>query len=140
MDVEHQEGTWTQLKLFEAEVGSVRHGAGAGAGDRFGTSVSISGGTIVVGAPNDDDWGSESGAAYVFERNEGGANQWGQVKKLTVGVPSALDRFGSAVAISGNTIVVGSPYDDAGSGSGSAYIHRLEVARVYLPLVLRGSS
>ena len=31
MDVEQQEGTWTQLSLFEAEVGSVRHG-GSGEG------------------------------------------------------------------------------------------------------------
>ena len=32
MDVEHQQGTWTQLKLFEAEMGSVRHGASGDGG------------------------------------------------------------------------------------------------------------
>jgi hypothetical protein len=32
MDVEHQQGTWTQLKLFEVETGSVRHGASGDGG------------------------------------------------------------------------------------------------------------
>ena len=32
MDVEHQQGTWTQLKLFEAEMGDVRHGASGDGG------------------------------------------------------------------------------------------------------------
>jgi hypothetical protein len=95
----------------------------AGAGDRFGDAVGISGDTVVVGAPNDDDEGSESGSAFVFERNRGGRNQWGRVRMLTAEVPSALDRFGSAVAISGDTVVVGAPFGHGGFyDSGLVYV------------------
>jgi len=38
MDVEHQEGTWTQLKLFEAETGDVRHGASGDGGTEVAAS------------------------------------------------------------------------------------------------------
>ena len=52
----------------------------AAVGDGFGLSVSISGDYIVVGAPNDDDEGSNSGSAYVFKRNR---TIWIQEAKLT---------------------------------------------------------
>ncbi len=44
----------------------------------------FSGDTGMVGASGNDDTGIDSGSAYVFERNEGGINNWGEVKKLTV--------------------------------------------------------
>ena len=95
----------------------------AAAGDQFGHSVSISGDTVVVGAYADDDAGSDSGSAYVFERNAGGADNWGQVAKLTAADAAAGDQFGYSVSISGDTVVVGAPRDDdAGSDSGSAYV------------------
>ena len=50
---------------------------------RFGYSVAISGNTIVVGAYVDDiSNNTNQGAAYIFERNQGGVNNWGEVKKL----------------------------------------------------------
>ena len=73
------------------------------AGDQFGWSVSISGDTAIVGAYGDD---NSKGAAYIFERNQGGANNWGEVKKLTPSV-AAFDSFGWSVSISGDTAVVG---------------------------------
>ena len=51
------------------------------AGDKFGINVSIYGDYIVVGAMSDN---SNKGAAYVFKKDEGGTNNWGQIKKLTV--------------------------------------------------------
>jgi len=91
--------------------------------DNFGSSLSISGDTVVVGAPRDDDAGGESGSAYVFYRNQGGANAWGQVAKLTALDAAAGDWFGHAVSISGDTVVIGSYRDDdAGTNSGSAYV------------------
>ena len=58
--------------------------AGDGAADDyFGYSVSISGDTAIVGAYWDDDNGDSSGSAYIFSRDQGGADNWGQVKKLT---------------------------------------------------------
>ena len=59
----------------------------------------------------------------MFERNAGGADNWGQVKKLTASDAAAGDQFGYSVSISGDTVVVGALLDDdAGSSSGSAYV------------------
>lgn len=77
----------------------------------FGTSVSVSFDTVVVGAPYDAG-NAEPGAAYIFLRNQGGAGNWGQGKKL---IPSDVIRFGQfgySVAVSGNTVVVGARYQD----------------------------
>lgn len=86
--------------------------------DRFGGSVAISGDIVVVGAPDKDGTNSYSGAAYVFYRNQGGLNNWGQVKKLT-GSGQASAHFGESVDISDDTIVVGEPGYSLG---GQAYV------------------
>ena len=91
--------------------------------DWFGVSVAISGDTVVVGADGEDGAGIDRGAAYVFERTQGGAEGWGQVKKLTASDAMDLSSFGSSVAISENTIVVGAPRDNgAGRARGAAYV------------------
>lgn len=84
------------------------------AADHLGTSVAISGDTMVVGAP--DVGASDVGAAYVFVRDAGGA--WSQQARLAA--PGTL-AFGMSVAISGNTIVVGAPY--TASFDGAAYVY-----------------
>ena len=89
-------GNWGQVKKLIA--------GDAAAGDYFGGSVAISGDTVVVGAYGKN---SYAGAAYIYERNAGGAGNWGQVKKLTAGDAAADDYFGYSVAISGDTVVVG---------------------------------
>ncbi|MCA9184713.1 MAG: FG-GAP repeat protein, partial [Planctomycetales bacterium] len=98
-------------------------GSGTTAADRFGTSVAIDGDVIVVGAELDDPVGSASGAAYVFERHAGGANQWNETAALVASGASSGDRFGKSVSVSGGTVIVGSWFDDVGaSNSGAAYI------------------
>ncbi len=85
-----------------------------------GRSVAISGDTIVVGAGSQDE---SQGAAYVFQRNQGGAGFWGQEARLAAsdGLPGHV--FGTSVAISGNTIAVGAAQDDdRGNFSGSVYL------------------
>jgi cysteine-rich repeat protein len=97
--------------------------ADPGTGDGYGRSVSISGDTLVVGAWQEDAAGVDAGAAYVFERNQGGLDHWGQVTKLTASDAAAGDHFGNSVSISGDTVVVGADdNDDAGTSSGSAYV------------------
>lgn len=88
----------------------------------FGVSVSISGSTVVVGAPGQKD--TDTSAVFVFDRDQGGINTWGQVKKLTASDTTKSDFFGNAVAISGDTIVAGAPGADVGANSdqGEAYI------------------
>ena len=99
---------WTQrAKLTSAD---------ASTHDRFGNSIGISGDTIIVGAWRDE----ATGAAYVFQRS--GAT-WRQQARLTATDSAAEDQFGGAVAISGDTAVIGAPRDDdASTGSGSAYV------------------
>lgn len=80
------------------------------AGDQFGTSVAISGSAAIAGAPADGDAGLDSGSAYMFERVGG---VWMEVAKLTASDAAAGDRFGTGVAISGNTAIVGAPGKDS---------------------------
>jgi hypothetical protein len=97
---DEQEGWGEGEKLLPAE-----H---VEAGAEFGKAVAISGDTAVVGAPQETEGGETgAGAAYVFQRNQGGAEAWGQTAKLTAEHVEEEARFGSAVAISGNTAVVG---------------------------------
>jgi FG-GAP repeat len=92
----------------------------AAAGDVFGISEGISGDTVVVGAFNDDDGGTNSGSVYVFTRS---GTSWSQQQKLTASDAAAGDAFGFSVSISGNTVVVGAfNDDDGGTNSGSAYV------------------
>ncbi len=89
------------------------------ADDSFGCSVAISGGAAIVGALNDDDNGSESGSAYLFDTTTGN-----QIDKLLPSDGAAEDHFGYSVAISDTTAIVGAyGDDDNGSSSGSAYLY-----------------
>ena len=91
--------------------------------DGSGGAVDMDGDTIVVGASGDDENGEDVGAAYVFERNFGGANQWGLTAKLLPDDRAELDFFGIAVAIDGDMIIVGKIGDDeVALGAGAAYI------------------
>ena len=104
--------TWSQQAKLTASDGA--------AFDQFGRSVAISGATVVAGAFEDDDAGSDSGSAYVFVRS--GAS-WSQQQKLTASDAAAGDGFGVSVSISGDAAVVGAfRDDDNGSNSGSAYV------------------
>lgn len=92
--------------------------------DYFGQSVSISGETIVVSAHSEDGSGTSRGAAYVFDRNQGGTANWGEVAKLTASDTEDYDYFGISVAISLDTVVVGAYTEDgAGIYRGAAYVY-----------------
>ncbi len=90
----------------------------AAANDRFGYSIAINGDTVVVGASGKN---SNTGAAYIFERNQGGAENWGQVKKLTASDAAVNDQFGISVSINADTVVVGASGKNSPS-TGAAYI------------------
>ncbi|MCD4825661.1 MAG: FG-GAP repeat protein [Phycisphaerae bacterium] len=95
----------------------------AAASDYFGKSVAVSGSYAVSGAYGNDDAGSYSGSTYVFYKDQGGTNSWGQQAKLTASDAAAYDNFGKSVAVSGLYAIVGAHgNDDAGASSGSAYI------------------
>ncbi|MBY0506171.1 MAG: Ig-like domain-containing protein [Bryobacteraceae bacterium] len=125
--------TWTQQAYLKA--------SNTGAGDRFGTSVAISGDTIVVGASGEASNGSGqgnngalgAGAAYVFTRT---GTTWTQQAYLKASNPDPADLFGGSVGIAGDTIVVGATGESSNAtgvgggqgnsllttGSGAAYV------------------
>jgi len=92
--------------------------SGGAANDQFGWSVAISGTTAIVGSRYDDDNGSASGSAYLFDTSTGS-----QTAKLLPSDGWNGDDFGNSVAISGTTAIVGAPGDDDnGNSTGSAYL------------------
>jgi trimeric autotransporter adhesin len=86
----------------------------AGKYSTMGNSVAISGTTVVIGSP--DQGGTQPGAAYVFVKPLSGWTSMTQTAKLTPSDGHQYDAFGSAVAVSGNTVVAGSP------GRGKSYV------------------
>ncbi len=109
--------TWTQQAYLKA--------SNPGFEDEFGRVIAISGNTIVIGVPMEDstvtginntpnDLGNNSGAAYVFVRN---GTTWSQQAFLKASNTGNVDRFGIAVAISGDTIIVGAPGEASGAGN-----------------------
>jgi hypothetical protein len=105
--------TWSQQAKLTAWDGAT--------GDYFGHSVAISADTVVVGTPFDDVNYSRQGSADVFVRR---GTTWSRRQKLIASDGAADDNFGYSVAISGDTIVVGAPYDDsfAKPNRGSVYV------------------
>jgi hypothetical protein len=128
-----RDGTfWSEQDKFTTSDGS--------AYDAFGQSVSINGQYAIVGAPYDDDGGTDSGSAYIFKRD--GAT-WSEQDKLTASDGSANDHFGFSVATDGKNVIVGSANqvliaEDSGAplakkteaqstgSSGSAYVYRIQ--------------
>jgi len=89
-------------------------------GDALGRAVALSGARIVAGACFDDDAGYDSGSAYVFVDTDG---EWSEEAKLVPADGLEFDGFGDAVAIDGQTVLVGAWRDDHGAvDSGSAYL------------------
>ena len=112
----HSFGTWAQEAYIKAANNETL--------DEFGTSVSLSGNYLAVGAPEESENldlivnGStapngnglaSSGAVYLYERT--GAT-WAPVAYLKVPSPDSGDRLGSEISLSGNTLAVSAPEED----------------------------
>lgn len=129
---------WTQEAYLKA--------SNTDEGDQFGWSLSLSGDVLVVGAPGedsnstglegdqDDDSSPDSGAVYVFQRT---GTSWSQAAYLKASNSEEGDEFGWSVAVSGDTLAVGSREEDSGatglngeqddasaSSSGAVYVFR----------------
>lgn len=110
--------------------------------DEFGAAIALYGSTMAVGVPGDDNGDaayfgtlvlddsnrssvlaelnqnntlSNSGAVYIFERRSNGS--WQLVQIIKAAKPNTEDRFGQAIAMHGNTLVIAAPNDDS-SASG----------------------
>lgn len=112
----------------------------------FGETVAIEGDTVIISAASEDYDGYNSpGAVYVYEKDQGGVDNWGQVGRLTGYLNNGVD-FGTGLAIEGNTLVIGEPGFGYGSNPdfGAALVFRRnlsapnhweEVVRLFNPIV-----
>ena len=96
---------------FKAPIGSQ-----GSAGNAFGAAVAVDGTTVVIGAPEDDMAGSNSGAAFVFDV-EGDAAVFREPVAPMTAQPGA--RFGAAVAATGGKLGVGAPGPVGGALAGT---------------------
>ncbi len=106
---QQQDGSWLETAKLLASDGA--------SDDLFGRSVAISETTALIGSYGDDDNGTNSGSAYIFEQQVDGT--WLETAKLLASDGASDDYFGRAVAISGTTAMIGAYNDDE---KGSAYI------------------
>jgi len=111
-------GQWKEVKNLAPPVRQ--------ANDNFGWSVDISGDFAIVGAAGEQ---GASGAVYIFEKNKGGEDNWGEAKKVRASTPAFGDMFGYSVSISGEYAIIGAhlesedPFEtNTATASGSAYI------------------
>ncbi|HEX3482876.1 MAG TPA: hypothetical protein VHT91_48035 [Kofleriaceae bacterium] len=104
--------TWTeQAQLTTADGAALDH---------FGASIAVSGDTAVVGASGNDAVGQDAGAAYVFVRS---GTTWAQQARLTATDAAGSDAFGAAIALGGDTALVGSRFNnERGASAGAAYV------------------
>jgi len=108
--------SWNQMQKITAADGE--------AFDVFGGSVSLSDNWALIGALGDDDNGSASGAAYLFEFD---GNNWNQLQKITAADGEAFDGFGESVSLSGNRALIGAPFNDGNAANaGSAYLFEFD--------------
>lgn len=92
----------------------------AALGDSFGWSVAIDGDTAVIGASGDDAGSiSNAGSTYIFVRTN---NAWTEAAHLFAAEPEEYEGFCNAVALDGDTVLVGAHHYEYHSNSGSAYV------------------
>ena len=90
--------------------------------DYFGYGVAISNGTIMIGAPGDDDNGEDSGSVYIFRHN--GA-EWEQAQKIMPAEREYDNTFGTSVSVSGNLCIIGAEGWNTGVMS-QVYVFRFD--------------
>ncbi len=122
--------------------------------DHFGFSIALSGNTLVVGAytewsaatgidgDQDDNSADSAGAVYVFTRDP--VTGWSQQAYIKASNTEFDEHFGTAVALSGDTLVVGAPWEDSAAtgvngdqndnsalGAGAAYVFTRDPSGVW---------
>jgi hypothetical protein len=88
--------------------------AGSEREPNFGRGVAIAGSAVVVACPREGDGGSAGGTAHVFGESKRG---WRRTQRIRSPMPDAPDHFASAIAATGNRVVVGRDRADGGSRS-----------------------
>ena len=110
--------TWTEEKIFTVSDENYPN-------NQIQSSI-VFGDYVVIGDYYDDASGNLAGAVYVFKKDEGGADNWGQLKKIIASDGSADSRFGKTVNINDTYLIAGAYTETNGKGTdaGSAYIFK----------------
>ncbi|WP_395377360.1 hypothetical protein [Marinicella sp. W31] len=113
---ERASNTWKQTQIFTAH--------DAKPGDAFGQSIALTENHLIIGAPRNDALGVDSGAAYIYQREN---DTWRYQTKITASDGAAGDLFGISVAVDGNTVLVGADLHDAkAEDAGAVYVYVLD--------------
>lgn len=116
------DGVWLEIQQLEALDGN--------AGDGFGGSISITENYVIIGARGNDDDGSNSGSAYIFEQDDDGV--WLEVQKLTASDAIADEKFGNSVDIDNGRAIIGVQDDEAAEPyTGAAYVFERDVDGIW---------
>ncbi|MCG8461011.1 MAG: FG-GAP repeat protein, partial [Holophagales bacterium] len=109
-------GNWGQIEIFT--------NPSPQADDSFGWDVAIEGHTLVISAYRDDlPFLADAGLVYIYDKNQGGVDNWGLVKMLQATQPQPFDHFGHSLALHNGTLAVGAMLDDVDMvDEGSVYI------------------
>lgn len=100
-------GAWTESKRLVASDREAFDQLG-------GSSVAIEGDTIFLGASRAKVGNAlQQGAVYVFERNAGGPDNWGETRKLTDDSVGSIGSFGSSIAVDGDLLAIGATREAA---------------------------
>ncbi|MCX7564144.1 hypothetical protein OS176_11495 [Xanthomonadaceae bacterium XH05] len=113
---QRQGSTWQQAKMLADPISSI---------GSFGWSVALENDTAVVGCarclvlplPSDP---TNTGAFHVFERHQGGSNQWGHAGRF-YGTPSYIDEFSASLRLRDGLLLVGASGNRDGNGVGGQY-------------------
>ncbi len=105
--------------------------------DFFGNPVAVDAGIVAVGASSDDDNGSSSGSAYLFDAVTGT-----ELFKLVPVDGASLDSFGSSIAIENGIVVIGAirADDNGGASTGAAYIYDVATGLQIRKLLATGAE
>ena len=125
----------------DSQAGEVETLAGIADGTRFGISVAIAeharGWWIAVGDDGVEDGVPVSGSVEVFRRDADRSANSQRIDRIEGAAARPFDRFGAAIALDGERLVVGAPGDDSfGTGAGRAEIHRLSETAAIAEAVL----
>ena len=100
-------------------------------GSAFGRRMALLGDTLVVSASLADDADPDAGAVYVFERDPQGA--WARQQKLVANDAAQNDFFGSALALSNDTLVIAAEGENnIVADSGSLYVFEKDISGLWL--------
>ena len=120
------QGSAYLFRGLDTEAGTLTQSAKLIAGDGtdsslFGTSISLSGNTAIIGAQNAGQGWDRVGAAYVYRNLNTASGTVIHDAKLMPSDGYDMDTFGASTALSGDIALIGSPQADF---MGAAYVYR----------------